>query len=76
MVIDNNDSRTFRPVAITIVGKAEINASGSFRISRQYCGNNLYGLRSETINFPPAANNSLSRDPLLLIKLPWTEWSL
>ena len=35
-VIDNNDSRTFRPVAIRIVGKAEINASGSFRISRQY----------------------------------------
>ena len=26
MVIDNNDSRTFRPVAIMTVGKAEINA--------------------------------------------------
>ena len=28
MVIDNNNSRTFRPVANMIVGKAEINASG------------------------------------------------
>ena len=36
MVIDNNDSRTFRPVAIMLGGKAEINASGSFRISRHY----------------------------------------
>ena len=38
MVIDNNDSRTFGPVAITIVGKAEINASESFRISNQHRG--------------------------------------
>ena len=36
MVIDSNDSRTFRPVAIMIVVKAEINASGSFWISKQY----------------------------------------
>ena len=36
MVINKNDSRTFRPAAIMIVGKAEINASGSFWISRQY----------------------------------------
>ena len=36
MVIDSYDSRTFRPVAVMIVGKAEINASGSFRISDQY----------------------------------------
>ena len=36
MMIDNDDPRTIRPVAITIVGKAEINASGSFRISNQY----------------------------------------
>ena len=36
MVIDNNDSGTFWPVAIMIAGKAEINASGSFRISNQY----------------------------------------
>ena len=35
MVIDSNDSRTFRPVAIMIVGKAEIIASGSFGITRQ-----------------------------------------
>ena len=32
MVIDNYDSGTFRLVAVMIVGKAEINASGSFRI--------------------------------------------
>ena len=70
MVIDNNDSRTFKPVALMIGGKAEINASGSFRISNQY------GLRSEIINSPPAANNSLKRNSLLLIKLIWTEWSL
>ena len=36
MVIDNYDSRTFRPVAIMIAGKAEISPSGSFRISHQY----------------------------------------
>ena len=36
IVIDNNDSGTFRPVAIMIVAKAEINASGSFPISRRY----------------------------------------
>ena len=59
-----------------IVGKAEINASGSFRISNQYWRNNLYGLRPEIINSPPAANNSLKRNSLLLIKLPWIEWSL
>ena len=53
-----------RPVAIMIVGKAEINVSGSFRISH------LYGLRSEIINSPPAANNSLKRNPLLSLKLP------
>ena len=47
-----------------IVGKAEINATGSFRISRQYCGNYLYGLKSEIINSLPAANNSLKRNPL------------
>ena len=76
MVIDNNHSRTFRPVAIMIVGKAEINESGSFRISRQYWGNNLYGLRYEIIISPPAAINSLKRNPLLLIKLPCIEWSL
>ena len=58
------------------VGEAEISASGSFQISNQYWGNNLYGLRSEIINFLPAANNSLKRNPLLLIKLPWIEWSL
>ena len=46
-----------------IVGKAEINASGSFPISRQYWGNNLYGLGSEIINSPPAASNSLKRNP-------------
>ena len=33
---DNYDSRTLRLVAIMIVGKAEIDASGSFRISHQY----------------------------------------
>ena len=33
MVIDNNDSRTFRPVAVMVVEKAENNPSGSFRIS-------------------------------------------
>ena len=71
MVIDNYNPGTFRPVAIMIVGKAElINASGSFRISY------LYGLRFETINSPPAANNSLKKNPFLLIKLPWIEWSL
>ena len=75
MVIDNNDSGTFRSVAIMIVGKAEINPSGS-RISRQYWGNNLYGLKSEIINSPPAANNNLKGNPLLLIKLPWIEWLL
>ena len=36
MVIHNNDSGTSRAVAIMIVGKAEINASGSFRSSCQY----------------------------------------
>ena len=41
-----------------IVVKAETNASGSFRISRQFWGNNLYGMRSEITNSPPAANNS------------------
>ena len=40
MVINNNDSRTFRPVAVTIVEKPEINESGSFRISNQYLGKN------------------------------------
>ena len=60
MLINNNDSRTFRPVAIMIVGKQKINASGSFQISRQYLGKNLYGLRSEIINSPAAANNSLN----------------
>ena len=50
-----------------IVGKVEINASGSFRISDR--GNNLYGLRSEIINSTPGANNSLKKNPLLLIKL-------
>ena len=64
MVIDNNDCSTFRLVAVMIVGKAEINASGSFRISNQYWRNNLYGLRSEMINSPPAANNSLKRNSL------------
>ena len=59
-----------------IVRKAEINASGSFRISNQYWRNNMNGLRSEIINSPPAASNSLKRNPLLLIKLPWIEWSL
>ena len=59
-----------------IVGKAEINASGSFQISRQYWGNNLYGFRSKIINSPPAAKNSLKSNPLLLIKLPLTEWPL
>ena len=76
LVIDNNDSWTFRPVAIMVVGKAEITASGSFWISNQYLGNNPYGLRSEIINFLPAVNNSLKRNPLLLVKLPWIEWSL
>ena len=50
MVIANYDSWTFRPEAIMIVGKAEIIASGSFRISHQYWGNNLYRLRSIIIN--------------------------
>ena len=76
ILIDNNDSRLFRPVAIMIVGKIRINGSGSFRISRQYLGNNLYGLRSEIIDSPPATNNSLKRNPLFFIKLPWIEWSL
>ena len=49
------------------VGNANVNASGSFWISHQYLGKNLYGLRSEIISFPPAANNSLKGDPLLLI---------
>ena len=75
MVIDNDDSRTFRPVAIMIVGKAEVNASGSFRISNQSRRNNLHGLRSEIINSPPAAKNSLKRNSFL-IKLLWIEWSL
>ena len=68
MVIDNNDSRTFRPVAIMVVGKEEINASGSYPISHQYC-NTLYRSRSEIINSPSDANNSLKRNPLLLIDL-------
>ena len=76
MVINNNDSRTFRPVAIMIVGKAKINASESFRIGCQYRENNLYVLGSEIINSPPAVNNSLKRNSLLLIKLPWIEWSV
>ena len=38
-----------------------------------YWRNNLYGLRSEIIYSPPVANNW---NPLLLIKLPWIEWSL
>ena len=60
MVINDDDSRMFRPVAIMIVGKAKIRASGK----------NLYGLRFEVINSPPAANNSLKRNPLLLIYSP------
>ena len=36
VVIDNNDSWTFRPVAMMAVGKLETSASGSFRISNQY----------------------------------------
>ena len=36
----------------------------------------LYGLRSEIINSLPASKNSLKRNPLLLIKLPWIQWSL
>ena len=35
MSIDNNDSRTFKLVAIMIVGKSKINASGSYWISRE-----------------------------------------
>ena len=66
MVIDNNDSWTFRLVAVMVVGEAEIPASGSFRISNQ----------SEIIISLPAANNSLKRNPLLLIKRPWIEWLL
>ena len=38
--------------------------------------NNLYRLRSEIINSPSAANNSLKRNSLFLIKWPWIEWSL
>ena len=75
MLIDN-DSRTYIPVAIMIVGKKKVIASGSFWISRQYWGKNLVGLRSEIINSPPAANNILKRNPLYLIWLPWIEWSL
>ena len=66
MATDNYDPATLRPVAIMIVGKAEINASGSFRISHQYRGNNLYGLKSEIINSPPAANNSLQRNHVFI----------
>ena len=76
MVTDNNNSRTFRTVAIMIVGKAEINASGSFRISNQHWRNNLSGLSSEIIKSLPAANNNLKRNVLLLFELPWIEWSL
>ena len=76
MMIDNDDPRTIRPVAIIIVGKAEINACGSFRISNQYWGNNLYRFRSEIINSLSAANNSLKRNSLFLIDLSWVEWSL
>ena len=36
MIIDNDDPRSIRPVAIIIVGKEEIYASRSFRISKQY----------------------------------------
>ena len=36
MLIDNNDSKTFKPVAVMIVGKSKTNASGSFWISQQY----------------------------------------
>ena len=36
VVIHNNDSWTFRPVAVMVVRKAEISASGSFPISNQY----------------------------------------
>ena len=61
-MIDDNDSGTSRPVAIMIVGKAEINVSGSFRISHQCRGDNLYGLKSEIINSPQATNNSLKRN--------------
>ena len=68
--MDNDDPRTIRPVAIIIGGKAEINASGSFRIS------NLYWFRPEIINSLPAANNSLKRNSLFLIDLSWVEWSL
>ena len=75
MMIDNDDPRTIRPVAIIIVGKAEINASGSFRISNQHWGNNLYRFRSEIINSLSAANNSLKRN-FALIDLSLVEWSL
>ena len=65
MLIYDND---FRPVAIMIVGKAKITASGSFWISHEYLGKNLGGLiQSEIINSPPAANNSLNRNPLFFI---------
>ena len=33
-------------------------------------------MRSDTVNSPPAANDSLERNPLLLILLPSIEWSL
>ena len=47
MLIDNNDYRMFRPVAIMIVEKAKINASGA---SWKYLGNDQCGLRSEIIS--------------------------
>ena len=36
----------------------------------------MYGLSSETISSPLAANNSQESNSLLLIKLPCIEWSL
>ena len=61
-----------------IVGKAEINASGTFRIRSVTSTEEItcMGWRSEIINSLPAANNSLKRNILLLIKLPWIELSL
>ena len=61
MLIDTNNSRTFRPVAIMIVGKSKLMHLDHFGsvhgIEERTCI--IHVLRSEIINSLPAANTSL-----------------
>ena len=72
MLVDNNNSQTFKPVASMIVGKSKLMHLGYFRTVDSIEEKNLYGLRSEIINSPPATINSLKKNHLFLICLGLT----